>query len=89
MVHGLAIYHRDLLRPNADTHFESGSTEFFEIFVNRTFYAVIFKLHFRSKGRNKERIAVIAGTDKLLAFRIPGDHSLSVRALQHADGFIG
>jgi hypothetical protein len=84
-----AINHRDLLRPNADTHFESGNTEFLEVFVNRTFDTVLFKLHFRREGRNKAWIAVIAVTDKLLAFRIPSDHSLRTDILQHLNAIVG
>src|SRR5882724_7799108 len=76
-----AINHRDLLRPNADTHFKSSSAEFLEVFVNRTFGAVIFKLHFRRERRNKARITVIALAEKLLAFRVPGDHPLRTSVL--------
>src|SRR5205807_1117131 len=65
------------------------SAEFLEVFVNHTFCAVILELHLRSERRNKARVAVIAGTGKLPAFRIPGDHSLGTSILQHLNAIIG
>src|SRR6516164_3224914 len=88
-MHRLAVYQRDLLRPNANTHLKSGGAKFSEVFVNDALGAIIFKFHLWRKSRNKARIAVIARTDKLLAFRVPGDHSLCTSLPQDLNTVIG
>src|SRR5439155_5017679 len=78
-LHRLAIHHRDLLGAKADAHFKSCSTKLLEIFVDGGYSPIVLKLSFGRENWGKARVAVIARCQKLLPFRVPCDHSLSVR----------